>query len=91
MARKSRQQDITVELVYTEGYKKEDIDRRNDAVWIDFYRDAVGDEAMKSMFPLYIKSKMLEEKGMSFSEAIKVVAQEYIDGKDILADVLEEE
>lgn len=34
---------------------------------------------------------MLEEKGMSFSEAIKVVAQEYIDGKDILADVLEEE
>ncbi|CEQ21537.1 Uncharacterised protein [[Clostridium] sordellii] len=76
--RKSR--EIKVEVVYPEDpYWVEEIERRK-AKWIlDRQREKYGDEALSIAYPIWIRTKELEETGLSYEEAKEIAIKEYND------------
>ncbi|CEO32991.1 hypothetical protein [Paraclostridium sordellii] len=76
--RKSR--EIKVEVVYPEDpYWIEEIERRK-AKWIlDRQREKYGDEVLSIAYPIWIRTKELEETGLSYEEAKEIAIKEYND------------
>lgn len=81
MASKKRG-EIKVEVVYPEDpYWLEEIERRK-AQWIfDRQREKYGDEALSVGYPVWIRTKELEDTGLSYEEAKKIAIKEYMDSQ----------
>lgn len=78
MARKTI--DLKVEVVWPDDPEAIlEIEKRK-AQWIfDIQRERYGDKALSIVYPIFIRTKELEESGLSYEEAKKIAIKEYRD------------
>ncbi|WP_195251053.1 hypothetical protein [Romboutsia sp. 1001713B170207_170306_H8] len=76
MARKTM--NLKVEVVWPEDPEAVlEIEKRK-AQWIfDRQRERFGDEALSIVYPIFIRTKELEETGLGYEEAKQIAIKEY--------------